>query len=283
MIRTNAKLDKSLRPSRLRPLSSLACALAVSFLASGAVVQAQQPFFTDDADVTPKGRFHFEFSNEFDLLQRASFPNLKQNTADFELDYGLFEGVEIGVEAPLLSIVNAAGTSPKTVTGIGDLNLSLKYNFRKEQENSRVPALTLAFNLELPTGDTSKQLGSGLADFYMNSVLQKSLNKATKLRLNGGILFSGNEATGVIGIRSRGTVYTAGGSLVRQFTPRLQLGVELTGATTSALELGKGQLQTLVGGNYLVRDNLSFDFAILGGKYVASPRAGVQLGVSIDF
>ena len=103
------------------------------------------------------------------------------------------------------------------------------------------------------------------------------------MRLNGGILFSGNAATGVLGIKSRGTVYTAGGSLVRQFTPKLQLGVELTGAMTSEFQLGKGQLQTLVGGNCLVKDNLSLDFAILGGKYAASPRAGAQLGVSLDF
>ncbi len=224
------------------------------FFSVSAAVQAQQPFVTDDADVTPKGRFHFEFSNEFNLLQRSSFPNLKQNTADFELDYGLFEG-----------------------------NLSVKYNFRKEEENSLGPALTLGFNFEVPTGDIERQLGSGLADFYVNGILQKSLKKATKLRLNGGILFSGNAATGVIGIKSRGTVYTAGGSLVRQFTPKLQLGVELTGATTSEFQLGKGQLQTLIGGNYLVKDSLSFDFAILGGKYAASPRAGVQLGVSVDF
>jgi hypothetical protein len=41
--------------------------------------RAQQPFVTDDADVIPKKRFHFEFSNEFDLLQRSAFPSLKQN------------------------------------------------------------------------------------------------------------------------------------------------------------------------------------------------------------
>jgi hypothetical protein len=52
---------------------------------------------------------------------------------------------------------------------------------------------------------------------------------------------------------------------------------------TKQLQLGKGQLQALLGGNYQVWDKLSFDFAILGGKYVASPRAGVQLGFSVDF
>ncbi|MCM3900668.1 MAG: transporter [Pyrinomonadaceae bacterium] len=273
----------TLQPSPLlRSLWCLACALGLFFIVS-AVVQAQQPFVTDDADVTPKDRFHFEFRNEFNLLQRSSFPNLKQNTAHFELDYGLFDGVEIGVAAPLLTIFNSSGTTPKSVTGVGDMNLLVKYNFRKEEGNSRVPALTVAFNFKVPTGDVERQLGSGLADFYVNGILQKSLNGATKLRLNGGILFSGNEATGAIGIRSRGTVYTASGSLVRQFTPKLQLGVELTGAMTTEFQLGKGLLQPLVGGNYLVRDNLSFDFAILGGKFAASPRAGVQLGVSIDF
>ena len=105
----------------------------------------------------------------------------------------------------------------------------------------------------------------------------------TTLRLNGGILFSGNETTGVLGIKSRGTVLTAGGSLVRQFSPRLQLGIELTGAMSKDLHLARGQLQILAGGNYQVSQELTFDFAILGGKYAASSRAGMQLGVSVDF
>ena len=256
--------------------------LAFWFVVVVSTATAQQPFVTDDADTTPKGHFHFEFSNEFDWLQRESFPNVKQNTADFELDYGLFDGVEIGVESPLLTIFNAAGTNPRSVSGLGDTNLSLKYNFLKERENSRAPALAIAFNRELPTGDTKRQLGSGLADFYMNGILQKSLTRKTKLRLNGGILFSGNETTGVVGIRTRGTVFTGGASIVKQFSPKLQLGIELTGAKARNQGLGKGQLQTLVGGNYKLRNNLSFDFGVVGGKDAASPRAGIQLGISID-
>lgn len=247
------------------------------------LVHAQQPFVTDNTDTTPKRHFHFEFSNEFDLLQRSAFPNLKQNTADFELDYGVFDNFEVGIESPLLTIMNARGTVPRNVTGIGDTNVSLKYNFLKEREHSRRPALAIAFNLELPTGDTKRQLGSGLADFYTNGILQKSLTRKTTLRLNGGILFSGNTTTGVIGIKSRGTVFTSGGSLVKQFTPKLDLGIELTGALTKNLQLGKGQLQAQFGGNYLFKKNMSFDFGIVAGKYAASPRAGVQLGLSVDF
>lgn len=244
---------------------------------------AQQPFVTDDADVTPKGRFYFEFSNEFDWLQRESLPSLKQNTADIELDYGLFENFEVGIAAPFLTIINQAGTTPRRVTGIGDLNISLKYNFLRERENSRRPALAIGLNLELPTGDAERQLGSGLADFYVNGILQESLTSRTKLRFNGGVFFSGNESAGALGIKSRGTVLTGGSSLVRQFSPKLQPGIELTGAMSKNLALGKRQLQALIGGNYQVSQNISFDFAVLGGKYAASPRAGVQLGFSVDF
>ena len=247
------------------------------------VICAQQPFFTDDADVTPKGKFHFEFSNEYDVLQRSLFPSRRQNTADFELDYGLLKNVEIGIEAPLLTIINDPVAGLRNATGIGDLNLSLKYNFLKEQEGSRRPALALTFNVELPTGNPTRQLGSGLADFYVNGVIQKSLTQKTKVRLNGGVLFSGNETTGVIGIKTRGTVLTGGVSAVRQFTEKFDFGIELTGAVTGNLNLGKGQLQSLVGGNYALRKNVTLDFGVVAGKFSASPRVGVQLGVSIDF
>lgn len=245
--------------------------------------QAQQPFVTDDTDVTPKGRFHFEFSNEFDLLQRSAFPNLKQNTADFELNYGLIEHVELGIAAPFLAIFNASDTVPKTVFGLGDMNVSLKYNFLREREHSSRPAMAIAINLELPTGDTRRQLGSGLADIYLNGVLQKSVSKKSKLRLNGGVLFSGNETTGVIGIKARGTVFTGAGSLVKQVNPKIQLGVELAGAVSQNLQLGKGQLQALLGGNYAFRNSASLDFGVIAGTYDASPRAGIQIGISVDF
>ena len=62
---------------------------------------AQQPFFTDDTDVTPRGKFHFEFRNEHDLLQHSAFPNLRQNTANFKLNTGILHGLEIGIESPL--------------------------------------------------------------------------------------------------------------------------------------------------------------------------------------
>lgn len=244
--------------------------------------RAQQPFATDDADVTPKGKLHFEFSNEYDLLQRSLFPARAQNTADAELDYGLLEGVEVGVESPLIVIRNARGVAPAAF-GVGDTNLSVKYNFLKEREGSRWPALAASLNVELPTGDPARQLGSGLTDVWLYGIAQKSVSDRTKARLNGGILFTGNATTGVIGIKTRGRVYTGAASFVRQFTHRLDLGAELFGAVSANFRLNRGQLQTQVGGNYALHKNFTLDFGLTAGRFAASPRLGAQLGLSKDF
>jgi hypothetical protein len=39
----------------------------------------------------------------------------------------------------------------------------------------------------------------------------------------------------------------------------------------------------MAGGQYVIRNGLSFRFGTAGGKYVATPRVGVQLGLAIDF
>ncbi|HKO34936.1 MAG TPA: hypothetical protein VJV21_00545 [Pyrinomonadaceae bacterium] len=198
------------------------------------------------------------------------------------MNYGLLRDVEIGVDYPFIVISNAAGTTPKTLEGFGDLNFHVKYNFLKECEGKRRPALTVSFAMEMPTGDTAKGLGSGLFDYSVNGVLQKSLTTKTTLRANGGIVFAGNTSTGFDGIRTRGRVFTAGASVVRQFTPKLNLGIELTGALTGNLNLGGGQIQAQFGGNYQVTEKMSLDFGVLAGKF-NNPRAGVQLGMSLDF
>jgi hypothetical protein len=246
-------------------------------------VIAQQPFVTDDAGTTPKYHFHFAFADELDQLHRVSFPATKQNAAHFELDYGLLDDVEIGVEVPLLTIFNAEGTDPFRPTGIGDTNFSVKYNFLKEREHSRRPALAIVANLEFPTGNTSNGLGSGLTDFYMNGILEKTVTKNTTFRLNGGILFAGTAETGAEGFKTRGIVFTGGGSLVKQFTPKLLFGVELTGASTGNFDLGAALFQTTIGGNYQISKNATFDFGVVAGKHEASPRLGALLGISIDF
>jgi hypothetical protein len=271
-----------IKPRKPHTLSRLRFVLLLLLLGA-ATVHAQQPFYTDNADVTDKKKLHFQLSNEYDILQRSAYPSLRQNTTVLELDYGLLNGVEIGVDGPLIAISNSRIMTPKTPFGFGDLDFHIKYNFLKERKGSRLPALTATVNVELPTGNAREQLGSGITDIFLNGILQKSVTKKTTLRLNGGILFSGNTTTGQIGLKTRGKVFVGGASLVKQITPKLDHGAELTGAVTSSLKLSRGQMQTLIGGNYALTRKVTFDFGIVGGKYAASPRAGVQLGVSVDF
>jgi len=257
--------------------------LAIAFLSSTSA-HAQLPFYTDDADTTPKKKFHIELSNEHDWLQRSSLPGLRQNTTVFTLNYGLTDRIELGINAPLIKIFNERSARLGNSTGIGDTQFGVKVRLLDEREGSKHPAAGVVFYVEAPTGSVRKQIGSGLVDYWLYGVLQKSFTKRTTGRLNGGILFSGNESTGLIGIQStRGQVFTGNGSLVRNFTPRLRLGAELFGAVTKNFALSRGQLEGQIGGGYALSEKFELTFGALAGRYSASPRFGLQVGFAYDF
>jgi hypothetical protein len=158
--------------------------------------------------VTEAKRFHLKFSNQFSWLPSSAFPNLRQNAGVVQLNYGLAYGLEIGVDSPLLAIFNAQERTPRIPVGVGDTNITLKWNFRQERHESRWPALTISCAVETPTGNAERELGSGVADFGFNTIVQKTLGAKTILRVNNGLLFSGNTLTGVIGFTAQGLVYT---------------------------------------------------------------------------
>lgn len=261
-------------PTLVLPL--LVCALWVAQPAS-----CQLPFYTDDPAVTEKGKWHFEFFNELDALQ-LQYPNVRQNTANYKLNYGLPHNLELDIDTPYLAIFRALGA--QNSTGKGDTNLGLKWEFYQQTKGSRVPAMGASLYIEFPTGDSNKQLGSGLTDYWLNLISQESLTDKTRVNLNLGYLFAGNSSTGVLGIQStRGHVYTGGLSVLHDFTPRLTLGVELYGGYTNNGDLGRSQFQALAGGQYEIRHGLSISFGALGGRYIASPRLGGQIGFAVDF
>jgi hypothetical protein len=263
-------------------IARLILIICVSCSVSGSS-RGQQPFITDDADVTQRRKFQLHIANEFDILQRSQYPLLRQNYSAFELDYGLLDGVEVGFIVPLLVISNSHIVTPKTLFGFSDSTLHVKYNFYKEHAKSRLPAMTISAIVQFPTGNAESQLGSGLMDYYLNGIFQKSYRSRTKLRVNGGILFSGDAQTGVLGIRTKGRVFTGGASVVRKFTKRLDLGVEITGAVARNATSGRKRLQSLIGGNYALTEKMTFDFGVVGGHSAASPRLGLFLGISLDF
>ncbi|MGC1423607.1 MAG: hypothetical protein WA815_14735 [Terracidiphilus sp.] len=249
--------------------------------ASGPML-AQMPFYTDNADVTDRGTLHFEFFNEFDGLQSAQFPDLRQNTANFKFNYGLPHNLELDVDFPYLDIYRTSGSASSA--GLGDTDLGVKWNFYKTSDPMSVPALSASLYIEFPTGDSSQDLGSGLTDYWLNAIAQEPFSDKSRIDANFGFLFAGNTSTGVLGVQTtRGHVYTGGLSFQHDFTPHLTLGAELYGAIADTSGLGKDQLQALSGGIYQLNNRMSVTFAVLGGSHIASPRIGGQIGFEVDF
>jgi hypothetical protein len=242
---------------------------------------AQMPFYTDNADVTARGTLHFESFNEFDGLQSAQYPDLRQNTANFKFNYGFPHGLEVDVDFPLLAIYRAPASQASI--GFGDADTGIKWNFHKSKRPLSVPDLSASFYVEFPTGDPSQELGSGLRDYWLNSIAQEPLSDKTRLNANFGFLFAGNTSTGVLGVQTtHGHVFTGGISYQHDFTPRLTLGAELYGAIADNHGLGKDQFQALSGGAFQLTKLMSVTFALLGGSHVASPRLGGQIGFEVD-
>ena len=243
---------------------------------------AQQPFATDDADTTPGGKVHIEAFDEYDWLQRSQAPHVRQNTINMRINYGLTNRLELDLDAPVIAIMNDSSVSVRRASGFGDTNFGVKYNFKSE--NGRSPAVSGALYIETPTGNPVNGLGSGLADIWVYGIVQKTLSAPLVLHMNGGYLFTGNTSTGVVGITTaRGHVATMGASLVRTFTKRLDLGLDVTAAAASNADVQRGQLQFLVGGNYALREGLTLDIGVVRGRFIASPRYGLQVGFSLDY
>ena len=173
---------------------------------------------------------------------------------------------------------------PQLPPATGDTNLGMKWNFHKEVQGSRVPALGASLYIEFPTGDARQQLGSGLTDYWLNFIAQKSSRTRPGSTRILAICSPAIPAPACWAFKPRAAMFTpAGLSVLHDFTARLTLGGEIYGGFTNNGNLGRSQLQALVGGQYAIRNGLTFDFGLLGGKYIASPRIGGQIGFSVDF
>ncbi len=255
-------------------------ALAALLAALGAArASAQQPFVTDDAAVTSRGDWHFQYANQFFILQKSARPNLRQDTNNFVIQYGLFDGVEVNMDFPLIAIGNARGSGTPSVFGLGDVDFAAKWNLVGEAPDGARPAFTVTAAAEFPTGSEKKQLGSGLTDYVLNTIFQKTFS-GTALHANAGIQFSGNTRTGVVGIRTPGRVLIGGLSASRGVSARLRLGLDVNGAEVHDGGRVEKQLQLTAGGNYALTRYDTLDFGVAVGWYDA-PRLGLVLGVSL--
>ena len=243
--------------------------------------RAQMPFYTDDTSLTDPKKLHIEIFDEFDGLQSSQYPDVSQNTANLRLNFSPLKRLELDIDAPYLNINRASGT--QSSRGVGDTDMGTKFILHEAAADSAFPSVAASFYVEFPTGNARQELGSGLTDYWLNVIVQKPFSDTTRVNVNIGLLFAGNTSTGAVGIQTRrGQVYTGGVSLLHDVTSRLTLGGELYGGVSDGAGQDKTQLQALLGGQFAIRDGLTLCFAILGGKYGATPRVGGQIGFAID-
>ena len=264
--------------TRARPFFVL---LLLPLLANWGRSYAQMPFYTDDTATTATGKVHVEVFEELDRLPSSQYPDLRQNTANFKINFSPTQHLEFDIDAPYIRISRAAGSG--NASGIGDTELGAKWTFRDTPPDSDLMRFATSLYIEFPTGNERQGLGSGLTDYWLNLMAQKPISETTRWNVNVGILFAGNTSTGVVGIQTRrGQVYTGGLSVLHDVSSRLTLGAEIYGGISDGAGTDRSQLQVLLGGQYAIRDGVSLSLAVLGGRFGATPRMGGQIGVSLD-
>ena len=240
---------------------------------------AQQPFVVDDAEVTSRRASHLEIANQIDFLRAAARPARWQNAFDVEFAWGAAERLEVSAIAPLISLASETPIGRRVDTGIGDVSLAAKFRFTADQARH---AWAGSIGIEIPSGDRDRQLGSGLVDYALNIVTQHRLDEKWTARVNCGLVLAGNTQIGAVGIKERGTVVTAGSSLIKGIGHSSQAGAEVIFAWSQKATLSGSLLAVQAGGNVALRPGWTVDIGIGTGWFDASPRLSAQVGLSID-
>lgn len=130
---------------------------------------AGPPFKTDDPQ--PVDFRHWELYaasvQQFSRFATAATSPL------VEINYGVAPEVQLHIVVPLEYVHTSEGHA----YGLSDLELGVKYRFLDESES--LPQIGVFPLVELPTGDNTRQLGSGQTEVFLPVWVQKSWGKLT--------------------------------------------------------------------------------------------------------
>ncbi|HEY8231015.1 MAG TPA: transporter [Rhodanobacteraceae bacterium] len=234
--------------------------LAVGILIAGvAPCLAGPPFFTDDP--VPVDYRH----NEFYVFGTLDHSDDASAIADPAIEYnrGIAPDTQFHLVLPYAWNVPASGA---TATGVGDIELGIKYRFVNADDGSW--QIGIFPMIELATGSARRGLGNGRAWYRVPLWVQKSIGAWT---FDGGGGFIVNPAP---------DMYDAmfGGVLAQySVNPRWTLGVELF--RQNALAADQPGYTLLNAGGYL---NFSPNFSLLfsaGGSVAGARHTVAYLGL----
>jgi hypothetical protein len=129
---------------------------------------AGPPYETDDPD--PTDYKHYEiYLSAFDSKTYSTWTG---NPPLLEFNYGGAPNLQLSATIPMS--VYAPEKGP-TNYGIGDIELGAKYRFI--QEDSNCPQVAFYPQMNVPTGNASKELGAGRVQVFLPVWIQKSFGK----------------------------------------------------------------------------------------------------------
>lgn len=145
------------------------CCFMLLLLLPGAEVLSGPPFKTDDPE--PVEYLHWEFY----IASVQQFGNNESNATlpHIEVNYGVAPNMQLHLVAPLNYIHTVDGTH----YGYGDTEIGVKFRFAGETAQS--PQIGVFPLLEIPTGNTDLQLGTGETQAYFPVWIQKSWGNLT--------------------------------------------------------------------------------------------------------
>jgi hypothetical protein len=203
---------------------------------------AGPPFLTDDPE--PVDYQHWE-AYLFTLGDHSDSGYNVEGPA-VEMNYGVLPDTQLHLILPMTTV---GGSGTPTATGLGDIELGVKYRFL--HETNWWPQIGIFPLVELPAGDAGRGLGNGRTWLQLPLWMQKSWGPWTTYGGAGAVL---NSAPG-----QRDHPY--GGWLVqRDFGPHLTLGGELF-AQGQDTDTDQGFAALNFGGQYNVNEHFSLLFS----------------------
>jgi hypothetical protein len=256
------KLIKKPSARRRLPLIFVICLIPILTSA----VYAARPLTTDDACTVEKGKFQLETGFDFarqDNHDKEFFPSVT-------LSYGLFERMDMGVGSTYQFANPADG---KRENGFGDTALKIKY--RLVDQKDWIPSFAVSGTLKLPTASESKGLGSGKADFNINTIFTWNLTKRLQLYANLGYTFIGEHGV------ENGLNYSLAGQL--SLSDKWALVGEIIRVNNFNGHKRDDPFSGLVGTQYLITESLVWDVGLGIGMNKASSDFRLTTGLTILF
>jgi hypothetical protein len=139
-------------------------AIILIFITSSIAI-AGPPYDTDDPQPVAFRGWEFYLSSHSNYMRSYAQGTLPH----FEVNYGVVKNVQLHLLVPLAFNSEYNG---KMNYGIGDIEVGVKFRF--VQETKYLPQIGIFPLCELPSGNSSRELGNGNAQYFIPVWIQKS-------------------------------------------------------------------------------------------------------------